>query len=94
MAEQGTTPSDIGKFLAGGGISGAVVAGLFILYKCCERRRFNSKCCGGEMTVGNNEPTPVVAVQIQASPELHSKRNSQQIPPLELSPAAENTHNQ
>ena len=48
---------DIGKFAASGGISTAMIAGLYILYKCCYRRKIRSKCCGGEMSV-SDEPSP------------------------------------
>ena len=88
--------SDIGKYLAGGGVSGVIVAGLYLLYKCCNRRQFTSKCCGGEMTVGNNEPAAQVVV-MQASPHaapLDSRRTSQQIPELVLEPRAENVEHE
>ena len=84
--------SDIGKYLAGGGVSGVIVASLYLVYKCCNRRQFTSKCCGGEMTVGNNEPSAQVVV-MQASPHvapLDSRRASQQIPELVLEPRTEN----
>lgn len=48
---------DIGKVMASGGISSAMIAGLYILYKCCYRRKIRSKCCGGEMSV-SDEPSP------------------------------------
>ena len=48
---------DIGKVMASGGISSAMIAALYILYKCCYRRKFRSRCCGGEMSV-SDEPSP------------------------------------
>lgn len=48
---------DIGKFAASGGISTAMIAGLYLMYKCCYRKKIRSKCCGGEMSV-SDEPSP------------------------------------
>lgn len=48
---------DVGKFMATGGISSAMVAGLYVMYKCCYRRKCRSRCCGGEMSV-SDEPSP------------------------------------
>jgi len=88
MAEQqDNTPAEIGKYLAGGGVSGVIVAALYLIYKCCNKRQFTSKCCGNEMTVGNNEPPKVVAV-VQPSPQSHPRPGSQQMPELVLEPAA------
>lgn len=47
-----------GSLLAGGGVSGGIVAALFIAYKCCYRRKFHSKCCGAEMDVDGGAPSP------------------------------------
>ena len=92
MAEAAPDPvaADIGKYLAGGGVSGVIVAVLYLAYKCCNKRQFQSKCCGGEMNVGNNEPGPVVVVQ--SSPTHAPRPESQQIPELSLEPNAEPIH--
>ena len=42
---------EINTGLAGGGITGAIIAALYIGYKCCYRKKFHSKCCGAEMDV-------------------------------------------
>jgi hypothetical protein len=45
----------IENYVAGGGVSAGIVAGLYIMYKCCYRKKVRSKCCGGELDV-SNEP--------------------------------------
>ena len=86
--------SDIGKYLAGGGVSGVIVAGLYLVYKCCNRRKFSSKCCGGEINVGDNQEhhqAPVVVLQSSPpAPAPPSSRRESQIPDLVLEPRAEN----
>jgi hypothetical protein len=91
MAEEQTSPAEIGKYLAGGGVSGVIVAALYLIYKCCNKRQFTSKCCGNEMTVGNNETPQVVAV-VQPSPQSHPRPGSQQMPELCLESAVEQKH--
>jgi len=49
---------EAGSLLAGGGVSGGIVAALFIASKCCYRRKFHSKCCGAEMDVDGGAPSP------------------------------------
>ena len=81
---------DIGGYLASGGVSGAVVAGLYIAYKCCYRRKFHSKCCGAEMDVGAGEPSPretVVSFEPKPTPQPSpalgaAKAKEVEIPPL------------
>ena len=46
------------NYLASGGVSGAIIAGLYLAYKCCYRRKFHSKCCGSEMDLSAGEPSP------------------------------------
>jgi hypothetical protein len=41
----------LGGYAASGGITGAIIASLYIAYKCCYRKKFHSKCCGAEMDV-------------------------------------------
>lgn len=86
------TASDIGKFVAGGGVSGAIVASLYLLYKCCNRKKFTSKCCGGEMTVGNNEEHASVVV-LQQSPQIPAS-GSRPVSELVLEPPTENVASQ
>jgi hypothetical protein len=85
---------DIGNYLAGGGVSGAIIAGLYIAYKCCYRRKFHSKCCNAEMDVGASEPSPQLEVKPafehkptpRPSPALRpeSKGKEVELPPLEV----------
>lgn len=58
---------DAGNFAATGGVSGAVLAVGYILYKVCYKRKFHSKCCGAEMDVAT-EPSPRKEVQIEIPP--------------------------
>ena len=59
---------EAGNFAAAGGVSGAIIAIGFALYKVCYRRKFHSKCCGAEMDVAS-EPSPRKEVQIEIPPE-------------------------
>jgi hypothetical protein len=84
---------DVGNYLASGGVSGAVIAGLYLFYKCCYKRKFHSKCCGGEMDIGAGEATPP-STEVQPhfptpkpSPALAAQRVSVEIPPLVLDEA-------
>lgn len=80
---------DVGNYLASGGVSGAVIAGLYLFYKCCYKRKFHSKCCGGEMDIGAGEPSPPKDVQPhfptpKPSPAHAAEKTSIEIPPLVL----------
>jgi hypothetical protein len=56
---------DISNYAATGGVSTALIASLYLLYKVCYRRKFHSKCCGAEMDVsGGGEPSPTKALDI------------------------------
>jgi hypothetical protein len=83
--------TEIGKYIAGGGVSGAVVAGMYLLYKCCYRKKFTSKCCGGEMIVGESESQMQLSVQVQPSPSLEARRTSLHVPEFVLEPATKIT---
>jgi hypothetical protein len=37
--------------LASSGLTGAVIASLYIFYKCFVRKKINSKCCCGEINI-------------------------------------------
>lgn len=43
-------------YVASGGITGAIIAALYIAYKCCYRKKFHSKCCGAEIDLKNDGP--------------------------------------
>lgn len=60
----------------GGGVSGVIMAGLYLAYKCCYRKKLRSKCCGAEMDIETDEaaqpdtprpPTPAAATAIPVS---------------------------
>ena len=55
---------EAGNFAAAGGVSGAIIAIGYAIYKVCYRKKFHSKCCGAEMDVGS-EPSPRKEVQIE-----------------------------
>ncbi len=82
--------SQIGSVIAGGGVSSAIIATLYVLYKCCYRRKFHSKCCGASMDVDAGEPTPTgqsapTIVNVQASPALKAEQPPKlDLPELEL----------
>ena len=42
---------NIGNYIAGGGVSGAVVCVFYFIYKCCYRKKLHSKCCGNELDI-------------------------------------------
>lgn len=52
--------SNVGSYIAGGGVSGAIIAAAFLLYKLCAHRRFRSSCCGAtvDMRDDNGQPSP------------------------------------
>jgi hypothetical protein len=84
---------DIGTGLAGGGITGAIMAALYVAYKCCYRKKFHSKCCGAEMDVQADTAAPsdaeVVAVaeaimSRQATPVVGPAKAPSDPPPLEV----------
>jgi hypothetical protein len=52
--------NSIGSYIAGGGVSGAIIAAAFLLYKLCAHRRFRSSCCGAsvDMRDDNGQPSP------------------------------------
>lgn len=52
--------NNIGSYIAGGGVSGAIIAIAFVLYKLCNHRRFRSQCCGAtvDMRDDNGQPSP------------------------------------
>jgi cytoskeletal protein RodZ len=42
---------EIGNYIASGGVSGVIMAGLYVAYKCCYRKKFKSSCCGASMDI-------------------------------------------
>lgn len=42
--------------LASSGLTGAVIASLYIIYKCFVRKKINSKCCCGEINITEEKP--------------------------------------
>lgn len=58
---------EAGNFAAAGGVSGAIIAIGYAVYKVCYRKKFHSKCCGAEMDVGS-EPSPTKERQIEIPP--------------------------
>lgn len=74
---------NFGKYIAGGGVSGAVIAGLYLAYKCCYRRKIRSKCCGGEMSF-ENEAVMTVPVIPQPSPSLTASSTTARPPSMNL----------
>jgi hypothetical protein len=77
------------NYLASGGVSGAIIAGLYLAYKCCYRRKIHSKCCGSEMDLSAGEPSPQKEIQPsftspRPSPALTAEKAAIEIPPLIL----------
>lgn len=83
--------SNFGSIVAGGGVSSAIIATLYMLYKCCYRRKFHSKCCGASMDVDAGEPSPTgqvppTIINVQPSPALKAEEGKQmEMPTLDLS---------
>lgn len=83
--------TNFGTIVAGGGVSSAIMAGLYIAYKCCYRRKFHSKCCGASMDIDAGEPSPTGAahptiINVQPSPALKAEEPPKmEMPQLELS---------
>lgn len=73
----------IQNYIAGGGVSGGIVAGLFIMYKCCYRKKLHSKCCGGELDL-SSEPEQAVRVELQPSPSVAPVAAKSEPEPLTL----------
>lgn len=51
--------ASFGSVAAGGGVTGAIVVGLYLLYKCCYRKKLHSKCCGASLDIEAGEASPV-----------------------------------
>ena len=89
MAETDRTGTDVGKYLAGGGVSGAVVACVYMVYKLCKGRAIKSSCCGGEMSVGSNEHATYI---VQSSPTIDPVAPGKRPPSITLEPHKENSN--
>jgi len=72
---------DAGNMIAGGGVSGGIVAVLYVLYKCCYRRKFHSKCCGATMDVDGGAPSPTEQPVQLEMPRMATPKPSPQIKP-------------
>ena len=77
---------EAGNFAAAGGVSGAIIAIGFALYKVCYRRKFHSKCCGAEMDVAT-EPSPTKEVQIEIPSAADASASASRRPTPRASPA-------
>jgi hypothetical protein len=86
---------DIGTSIAGSGVTGGIIAALYIGYKCCYRKKFKSKCCGAEMNVEADsavtvsEETPQPQPQQppptpQRTPQLSAAKSPLEPPPLDV----------
>ena len=82
---------EINNGLAGGGITGAIIASLYIGYKCCYRKKFHSKCCGAEMDVETDakaqeettiEMAQAAPVSRQATPVITAAKAPVAEPPI------------
>ena len=86
---------EAGNFAAAGGVSGAIIAVGYAIYKICYRKKFHSKCCGAELDMSQGPPSPSKDVQLEmpteprptpkASPALHpAEEPALAIPKLEV----------
>ena len=64
--------ASVGNYLAGGGISGCVIAVSFLIYKMCVHRRFRSSCCGATVDLrdDNGQPSPDKEKQLELPPVI------------------------
>lgn len=82
--------NQIGSVIAGGGVSSAIIASLYMLYKCCYRRKFRSKCCGATMDLDESQPSPTQSapptiINVQPSPALKAEKAPElELPQLDL----------
>lgn len=58
----------IGQLLGASGGTGAVIVGMYLIYKICLRKKVQSKCCGGEFNIQNQESNPQAVVQVAPTP--------------------------
>ena len=70
---------DIGNYIATGGVSGAIMAGLYIAYKCCYRKKFKSSCCGASMDISAD-------ANIQAESPIERKEVHLEMPEMKPTP--------
>ncbi len=67
--------------LSAGGIGGVTIALAFLLYKCCEKKKLLSKCCGAEIDITNETPS-IATVQIAPEP-VKPTSSSKKVPQTE-----------
>lgn len=70
---------DAGNFAAAGGVSGAIIAVGYAIYKICYKRKFHSKCCGAEVDM-QGEPSPRKEVQIEIPPAADASASRRPTP--------------
>jgi hypothetical protein len=49
---------DVSNYLAGGGVSGAIVVCAYFLYKCFYRKKFRSRCCNSSVDISEDTNVP------------------------------------
>lgn len=77
---------EAGNFAAAGGVSGAIIAVGYVLYKVCYKKKFHSKCCGAEMDM-QGEPSPRKEVQIEMPASADPPAPASRRPTPRASPA-------
>ena len=80
--------SQIGSVIAGGGVSSAIIATLYVLYKCCYRRKFHSKCCGASMDMDADQSSPTnekpTVIEVHTTPRASPIIKAAEAPKLDL----------
>lgn len=58
----------LGQLLGVTSGTGAAIVGVYLAYKICIRKKFSSKCCGGEFNIQNQDSNPQAVVQVAPTP--------------------------
>jgi hypothetical protein len=66
---------DFPTTLASSGITGAVVASIYIAYKCFYKKKLKSKCCLGEMSIEEPQQTITITPQLQPDTSKEEPRD-------------------
>ena len=65
---------DFTQAIAMGGTTGGVAVVCFMVYKLCQKSKFHSKCCGGELDISpQQEQTNITVNTPTPSPALTGK---------------------